>query len=517
MDLPTTDLVSGRQIANQSAPFIARIPEQVLRPTGNTVDVELEPGGLLSGFLDTIYVGPDSDLRASFTWHYYRFLRGPTLVVFWQILLSAMLLMLWLSRRQERAALFCSLYLLTGCIHALPMLIPHLKDFADQLTMFTYVATFWQASFAFMFIASLLNRALPFHWIYIFAAPAFATMAYTILPESSFQYVSALVVIPFSLALGFWIIAMVANGALRQGRWDCQFLLASGLGGMAMGVHDTLIISNIIDTSNSLKNSVVLVIFLPSISLIFLRHLIDSLDNVDTLVESLEHRVHAKETQLRQAFDERRALERQKALSDERQRIMQDVHDGLGGQLMSIIALSRGGSADSKKIETSAQSALEEMRMVIGSLAVDDDITGMLRTFRERAEQQLNLFGIALEWQMTHIPLIDGLTPSHALNVLRILQEATTNAAKHSGATKLVIRFSVIPGSEADLATLKIEIEDNGRGYSAPETNGHGIKNMKRRAVALGGKVTKKIYPNMGHTIVQDEIDEANKIIARLL
>jgi predicted esterase len=33
----------------------------------------------------------------------------------------------------------------------------------------------------------------------------------------------------------------------------------------------------------------------------------------------------------------------------------------------------------------------------------------------------------------------------------------------------------------------------------------------------LGGVVTKKIYPNMGHTIIQDEIDEARDIVARVM
>ena len=33
----------------------------------------------------------------------------------------------------------------------------------------------------------------------------------------------------------------------------------------------------------------------------------------------------------------------------------------------------------------------------------------------------------------------------------------------------------------------------------------------------LGGNVTKKIYPNMGHTIIQDEIDEANKLLSGIL
>jgi signal transduction histidine kinase len=75
--------------------------------------------------------------------------------------------------------------------------------------------------------------------------------------------------------------------------------------------------------------------------------------------------------------------------------------------------------------------------------------------------------------------------PVHALNIFRILQEALTNALKHSGATFIQISFI----SEPD---LKIFIADNGKGINIYDTatNGNGISNMKSRAKESGYKLS---------------------------
>lgn len=163
---------------------------------------------------------------------------------------------------------------------------------------------------------------------------------------------------------------------------------------------------------------------------------------------------------------------------------MRDVHDGLGGQLASIIAMTRMRETDAKKIEDSAEAALDDLRMVIGSLNVENDITGMLGTFRERAEQQLAVHDIELVWRMVDIPKIDGMNPSRALSILRIMQEATTNVVKHANADQMTISFTL----EDDAARcLRIDMENNGNGFSASPGNGYGLDNMKSRADEIGG------------------------------
>ena len=293
-------------------------------------------------------------------------------------------------------------------------------------------------------------------------------------------------VVPFSLVMTGWVVYALVHSALKERRWESQLILISVLGACTLVIHDTLIIANVTPDSNFLHFRIVYILLLPALSVIFLHRLIQSLNHVDDLVNTLNQRVQHCESQLRETFEQRQELEGRQALNQERRRIMRDVHDGLGGQLMSIIAMSRLGKADPEEIESSAQAALEELRVLIGSHDVDKDITGILGTFRERAEQQLALHDIELDWQMTDIPAIEGLNPMQALNILRILQEATTNAAKHSGANRVSIRFS-LPAGEREV--LEIDIEDNGCGLEKGQTAGYGLKNMRSRAHDLGGTV----------------------------
>jgi signal transduction histidine kinase len=74
------------------------------------------------------------------------------------------------------------------------------------------------------------------------------------------------------------------------------------------------------------------------------------------------------------------------------------------------------------------------------------------------------------------------VTPGNALSILRILQEAITNALKHGPARTITIRGA----AEGGLAA--VTIENDGRPYAAGAV-GLGIENMRRRASQLGGKL----------------------------
>src|SRR5690606_17820526 len=115
--------------------------------------------------------------------------------------------------------------------------------------------------------------------------------------------------------------------------------------------------------------------------------------------------------------------------AQERQRLTVDLHDGLSGHLASIIAQAEREGAPT--IERSAREALDDLRVVIHSLDIGDRELGVaLAGLRERLESQLRRAGVALDWSVARLPEISGVTPAHALAVLRIVQEAVTNAVR---------------------------------------------------------------------------------------
>ena len=76
---------------------------------------------------------------------------------------------------------------------------------------------------------------------------------------------------------------------------------------------------------------------------------------------------------------------------------------------------------------------------------------------------------------MTHLPEISGVTPTHALNVLRIVQEAVTNAIKHGHARRICVRGHASDGGHAAIA-----VENDGLPFVS-ENGGAGLCNMRRR------------------------------------
>lgn len=178
-------------------------------------------------------------------------------------------------------------------------------------------------------------------------------------------------------------------------------------------------------------------------------------------------------------------LQRQQVLSEERERIMRDMHDGIGGLLVSTLAMLEAGVSDPIRIDQALRAALDDLRLMIDSLdpLQEDNLTMALGTYRARILPKLHDRGLAVDWPVTDLPLIPDFGPHKLLQVLRILQEAITNVLKHADASQLVVRAQAV---SAPSAGVLIEIEDNGKGLNDAFQTGRGLKNMRRRADSMG-------------------------------
>src|SRR5690606_12952041 len=189
------------------------------------------------------------------------------------------------------------------------------------------------------------------------------------------------------------------------------------------------------------------------IAMILMRRLGISLNQLDNINAYLTLRLQEQEQELARLHAEERKEAARRTLSEERQRLTADLHDGLSGHLASIIALSE--REQSTQVERAAREALDDLRLVIHSLDIQDhEFPVALAGLRERLERQLKRMGISLQWSMVRLPDVTGVTPSHVLNVLRILQEAITNAIKHGKATAKIGRASC--RESEDIVVLRV-------------------------------------------------------------
>jgi signal transduction histidine kinase len=226
------------------------------------------------------------------------------------------------------------------------------------------------------------------------------------------------------------------------------------------------------------------------------------LGEAETARAELETRVREREQLLKRNFERLRESERAQATAQERQRIMQDMHDGLGSQLLSSLMLVERGALTGEQLAQILRESIDDMRLAIDALAAEDaDLLSALGNLRFRMEPRLRAAGIELLWDARKLPVEIDINPDAVLPILRIVQEALTNSLKHSRARAVSVVLGV-ENASVDSQWLVIRITDNGRGITEERVGGRGLLNMRNRAARIGAQLKLETVPGAG-TMVQ--------------
>ena len=199
----------------------------------------------------------------------------------------------------------------------------------------------------------------------------------------------------------------------------------------------------------------------------------------------LDARIASKEAELEATAALLRQREAEAAVQGERSRIMRDLHDGLGSQLMSIMLSARVGIAEPAVVAEGLQAVIDEMRLMVDSMdSVGESLSAALATFKARVQPRIETTGIAFDWQEDPaIATLSDFGPRDVLQIFRVLQEAVTNALKHAECNRIAVNAVVSDGR------LVLQIEDDGKGITTRGQAGRGLTNMRLRAASVQGEV----------------------------
>ena len=186
------------------------------------------------------------------------------------------------------------------------------------------------------------------------------------------------------------------------------------------------------------------------------------------------------------------------AVADERRRMARDLHDGLAQELTFIWRESRklAGAADGPAvpmIASAAERALAESRQAIAALTRPED-EPLATSIANAAAHVADRSGIHVKLKLDQNIMVDGETREA---FLRIVGEAVTNAAKHSGAGEVRVTLEAADG-------VRLEISDEGRGFDPTGVDkGYtfGLVSMRERAENLGARIDFRSRPGAGTTV----------------
>ncbi|MEN9383274.1 MAG: hypothetical protein RL323_417 [Pseudomonadota bacterium] len=216
---------------------------------------------------------------------------------------------------------------------------------------------------------------------------------------------------------------------------------------------------------------------------------IHAVSEVQRLNETLAKRVIARESELMLAFDQLSLSDKQRTLEGERRRLMRDMHDGLGSQLVQALNVVRSGDRMAPNLVADMlQHALEELRMTLDSLEpMDGDLPTILGTLRRRISPALEAAGITLNWQVQEVPALEHLDSRGVMHLFRCLQEVFANVIKHANAENVTVR------TWRDAGVVYLSIRDDGVGLSPTKgdaiSGGRGLGNIRLRAAKIGAQV----------------------------
>ena len=197
---------------------------------------------------------------------------------------------------------------------------------------------------------------------------------------------------------------------------------------------------------------------------------------------------------LRDITESKRAEEALRRVTEaERKRIARDLHDGVLQDLsytaaaIGMIMLQAEGVKQKEQLQAAIDAVrrgAQGLRKVVNDLRIEDEEG---RPFREIVESVVRRnrtmargceMSLEVGEQVPSAPLGEtGTQVSH------IIQEALTNARRHSGAKKVTVRL------EMDGDALLTGVSDDGRGFGPQTTPGVGLGSMRERAALIGGEL----------------------------
>jgi signal transduction histidine kinase len=198
--------------------------------------------------------------------------------------------------------------------------------------------------------------------------------------------------------------------------------------------------------------------------------------------------------ELQASFAALQASERQRMAAAERERLLQEMHDGLGSQLMTAKMNAQTGLMSHSEMASALDSCIHEMRLTVDTLSVTDgDLGLLLASVRHRSEPGLRAAGLTLVWQVVDAPCLPILEGTGGRELVRIVQEAINNVLHHAQATRVTLRSE----AAADGHRIVVRLIDNGLGLPAgcdanglPCGCGRGTRNMQQRAYRLGARLS---------------------------
>ncbi|CAJ97080.1 signal transduction histidine kinase [Cupriavidus necator H16] len=496
----------GRLDAPSSAlakrPYYVAVPPELARAHGNLLRITVAARAYARSGLLPVTVGPAAEVRAQFEQAFRLRVVGPLIAAVLSVVLGGLALLIWWRQRDP---LF-GLYGLAEVAWSVRLLDYFVDDLAIPAELRSYIV----AAAREVFLGAIARFCLlvirvPWRWLHR-TLNAYLWLALPVVAPLAAMS-SHPMVFPLSWLVKVGIILTVAGamvwGALRRPSREATLLAAT------VGVSALLFLADWIKVwltgdyywVHSMTRYVS-VPFSVVMAWMLVERYTSAVQSLQDANQVLTERVAQREAQLRAAFARTQKIAAEETALRERGRILRDMHDGLGSQLVTTISMLESGKASSPEIAVQVRHALDSLKLSIDAMQdTGGDLAAVLGNLRYRLGPRIADGGLDIHWEVERLPALAHFTARKVQELQYLLLEGITNVLQHARATAL----TVTAHADMDAQVIRITLADNGRGFDTGATRGgRGLRNMQVRAAAIGGRLQIRSAP--GSTALTVEV-----------
>ncbi len=495
------------------APRIIEFPIDLLRPN-NVIRVQIRADVGRRGGMGAITLGPESMVRPLYDRDYVWRITGTNVVVIANLLVALVALALWWTQiermhdgriRRDSLYLYAGLAELSWSVRVADTLIESPPLSWLWWSMLTYVMlTVWAASMMLFCIEVTTWRSrVEVLWLrrWLLALTGTAVVGgYFATQAGSPALVTAQYLALGLTSIGFLVVFMISTRAATLSQ---KLVAVALLVNVIVGMRD-LVVFRLTDSygvNTWMRYSSLL--FGIALGYIVLARLRTATTQAQDLLGNMQTHVIRKEQELQLIYPRLEEMARAQERSAERSRILRDMHDGVGSHISTAIRQLQSGKSSDADILHTLRDSLDHLKLSIDAINVPPgDVGALLANIRYRLETRILACGIELQWDVEEIPPIARLDASAMGHLQFMLYEAFSNVLQHSQATMMRVAVNPISGR---VASLHLQIIDNGIGYDTRGPGHNGLKSLQHRAHAIGVKLHLTSEP--GRSVVEITVD----------
>lgn len=474
--------MDGNISRHWNTPYLFQFSPDLLNSRHNVLQIQVAGYSNYRSGLSHVWIGPSTLLEPAYEQTHLWQVTGSFLSSLLAFGGGVLILVFVQAFKEERVFLFFGLALVVFALRTVGYFSDWIPFSQPAWAVLVHNLHGWFACLLCLFMIQYMK--LPWKmvstglWLYA----AFATAVLTFTGHGVVLHNAVWLLAPL-VPITLWLTGMLLVQAWKTHSVEANLIAGSALLFVLLSLRDMAIMVGRLPNEALLLSQYSGIFLFAAASYILLsryKHLLEKLkvSNVE-----LHSELYKREQQLFAQFELIRKIEQQRTQDEERKRIMQDIHDGVGSSLVSALNLSDTRPLEPHEMREVLQECLDDLRMAIDSLdPQSEDLLALLGNFRWRYERRLRASGVTLNWRVNDIPVLQNYSSRDLFDLLRIVQEVFANSLKHAKADRIDLSVGCNPGNDY----IHLHIVDNGVGMPANSiVRGRGLAHMAIRAKSL--------------------------------